>query len=549
MSLVPGISALIHTGGVASSRRSRRRNNVKPNAVAPKGQPVGADSRALLVYGASLSSGLAFSVAWLVTETIASAVLGWLAAALLIYCVRARRAYLPAYCCGLVIYNISFYWMYGTIVRFGGYGLVVSGSIFAVYVASGALFFLVYAWTHHNLGATFDAYALRSPTAIVVAELLTIRLFYWHFGHTQVAFTPFVQIAGIGGVMSVSFVMFWVAEAGVRVLAFREWRPAFLLPLAAFAIALVYGAALMHMLRSPAGEKQEVLLVQGPPSLAEKRDIDSIWQNLARIYELSRESSRPGSLIVWPEGTIPAYIPADLGSVQKDPALPWLRDGSAFLVGAFGSDAKKNRYNSAFAVYPDGSVPYPYFKQILIPFGEYMPFSSVFPSLNSLNENAGLFSSGHETKVFSYAMRHANGLDYTAKVAPLICYEDTVTAPARDATRQGAELLVNLTYDTWFGRSAAQYQHHLIAIFRAIENRRFLVRSTYTGYTAVVNPLGKTIADIPPFSEGKLSVDVTLMGYQSSYTNYVGEYPWWGLLSLSVGSIVVRRRKKPDQTA
>ena len=64
-----------------------------------------------------------------------------------------------------------------------------------------------------------------------------------------------------------------------------------------------------------------------------------------------------------------------------------------------------------------------------------------------------------------------------------------------------------------------------------------------------VNPLGKTIADIPPFSEGKLSVDVTLMTYQSSYTNYVGEYPWWGLLSLSVGSIVVRRRKKPDQTA
>ena len=549
MSLVPGFSALIRTGGVASSHRSRRRNNVKPNAVAPKRQPDGADSHALLVYGASLSSGLAFSVAWLVTEAIASAVLGWLAAALLICCVRARRAYLPAYCCGLVVYVVSFYWIYGTIARFGGYGLVVSGSIFALYVASGALFFLVYAWTHHNLGPTFDAFALRSPTAIVVAELVTIRLFYWHFGHTQVAFTPFVQIAGIGGAMFVSFVMFWVAEAGVRVLVFREWRPAFLLPVAAFAIALVYGAAMMHTLGSPAGEKQEVLLVQGPPSLAEKRDIDSIWQNLARIYELSRESSRPGSLIVWPEGTIPAYIPADLGSVQKDPALPWLRDGSAFLVGAFGSDGEKNRYNSAFAVYPDGSVPYPYFKQILIPFGEYMPFSSVFPSLNSLNENAGLFSSGHETKVFSYAMRHANGLDYTAKVAPLICYEDTVTAPARDATRQGAELLVNLTYDTWFGRSAAQYQHHLIAIFRAIENRRFLVRSTYTGYTAVVNPLGKTIADIPPFSEGKLSVDVTLMGYQSSYTNYVGEYPWWGLLSLSIGSIVVRRRKKPDQAA
>ena len=221
----------------------------------------------LLVYAASILSGLAFSVAWLVTETIASAVLGWVAAALLIYSVRARRAYRPAYCCGLVVYLVSFYWIYGTVARFGGYGPVVSGLIFSLYVASGALFFLVFAWTHHNLGPTFDAFALRSPTAIVVAELVTIRLFYWHFGHTQVAFTPFVQIAGIGGAMLVSFVMFWLAEAGVRILVFREWRPAFLLPAAAFAISLGYGAVMMHALASPPGEKQEVVLVQGPPSL------------------------------------------------------------------------------------------------------------------------------------------------------------------------------------------------------------------------------------------------------------------------------------------
>ncbi len=172
-----------------------------------------------------------------------------------------------------------------------------------------------------------------------------------------------------------------------------------------------------------------------------------------------------------------------------------------------------------------------------------MPFSSVFPWLNNLNENAGLFSPGHEIKVFSYPLRRPDSSEHTLKVAPLICYEDTVTAPARDATRRGAELLVNLTYDTWFGRSAAPFQHHLIAIFRAIENRRFLIRSTYTGYTAVVNPLGKTIADIPAFEEGKLKVDVTLMKYQSSYTNYVGELPCWGLVALSLGSIIVRRRK------
>lgn len=544
MSLLPGLSVLLERGGVAMSHRSRRDRLAKPTAVVSQSKFAGADTRTRLVYATSIASGLAFSTAWLMTETITSAVLGWLAAALLIYSVRAQRLYRPAYCCGLVVYLVSFYWIYGTIERFGGYGVVISGAIFAAYVASGALFFLVFAWTHHNLSPGLDSLALRAPMAIVVAELVTIRLFYWHFGHTQAAFTPFVQIAGIGGAMLVSFVMFWVAEAAVRLLVFREWRPAFLVPVAAFGMSIGYGTLMMRVLGTNAGVKQEVLLVQGPPAVAEKRDLDSLWQNLARIHELSKQSTRKGALIVWPEGAIPAYIRADLGSVHNEPSLPWLGDGSAFLVGGFGFDAEKKRYNTAFAVYPDGTVPAPYFKRILIPFGEYMPGSSFFPWLNSLNENGGLFSSGREVKVFDYPMERPNGPAYTARVAPLICYEDTVTSPARDATRQGAELLVNLTYDTWFGRTAAQYQHHLIAIFRAIENRRFLVRSTYTGYTAVVNPLGKTIAAIPPFSEGKLTVDVALMTYQSSYTQYVGELPWWGVLAISAGSIVAQRRKK-----
>jgi apolipoprotein N-acyltransferase len=544
MSLVPSFSALLERGVVTQSHQSRHQRRTKPAGVSSQGESAGVDSRVRLVYVTSISSGLAFSAAWLMTETVASAILGWVAASLLIYSVRAQRALRPAYCCGVVVYLVSFYWIYGTIERFGGYGVVISGAIFALYVASGAVIFLVFAWTHHNLGPAFDSFALRSPVAIVVAELITIRLFYWHFGHTQVAFTPFVQIAGIGGAMLVSFVMFWVAEAVVRMLVFREWRLAFLLPAAAFAISIGYGELMMSVLASSGGQKQEVLLVQGPPSLAEKRDLDSLWQNLDRIYEMSKQSTRKGALIVWPEGSIPAYIPADLGSVHKDASLPWLGDGSAFLVGGFGFDAEKKRYNTAFAVYPDGAVPAPYFKRILIPFGEYMPFSSVLPWLNSLNENAGLFSSGQEIKVFDYPMERPKEPAYTARIAPLICYEDTVPGPARDATRQGAELLVNLTYDTWFGRTAAPYQHHLIAIFRAIENRRFLIRSTYTGFTAVVNPLGKTIAAIPMFSEGRISVDVALMNYQSSYTQYVGELPWWGVLALSAGSIIARRRKK-----
>ena len=102
-------------------------------------------------------------------------------------------------------------------------------------------------------------------------------------------------------------------------------------------------------------------------------------------------------------------------------------------------------------------------------------------------------------------MRLEDGTPYTLKVAPLVCYEDTVPALARKATLGGSELLVNITYDTWFGRSAAPHEHHLIAAFRAIENRRFLVRATNSGLSAVVDPLGRTIARLPVFSEGTLA--------------------------------------------
>ena len=100
---------------------------------------------------------------------------------------------------------------------------------------------------------------------------------------------------------------------------------------------------------------------------------------------------------------------------------------------------------------------------------------------------------------------------------------------------------MNITSDSWFGRTLAPHQHHLIAAFRAIENRRFLIRATNTGLSAVVDPLGKTVARIPPFSEGTATARVRLLNYRSPFTNWVSDRPWWALLTLSIGMVVVRR--------
>jgi apolipoprotein N-acyltransferase len=538
----------------ANSRPSKRRGQTHVHRVpSPSAMPVPATLPAkpsAAVYRAFLLSGLAIGVAWLVTETASCAILGWISAVSLVAALRMGRFYLPAYCCGLVVHAVGFYWILGTVARFGGFGWAFSALVFAAYVASGALMYVLVALIHHHLGPGFEALALRTPTAVVLTELVMVRLFAWHYGHTQTAFVPLVQVAGIGGAMAVTFLMFWVAEAAWRALVERERRWVLLLPAIALLAALGYGCAMMNTFAAPHGDSLDVLLIQGDPALVEKPDVELAWRNVRAIYQQSHKLSHANTLIVWPESSIPAFVPGDIGSARKEPGLPWLGNGSAFLIGGYSFRTEEERYNAAFAVYPDGTVPLPYAKQILIPFGEYMPASSIFPWLNGLHKNFGLLRAGTESTVFEYPLEHRDGSRFPVRVSPLICYEDTVPALARDATRRGAQVLVNLTHDAWFGRTACPYQHHLIAVFRAIENRRFLVRATSTGYSAVVDPLGRTVAHLPLYKESNAHVRVTPLNYQSTYTQYFGDKPWWAYLVFTVGTVAVARlrRGRPART-
>jgi apolipoprotein N-acyltransferase len=454
--------------------------------------------------------------------------------------VRARRSCLAAYACGLAGHVVGFHWVYETVSVFGGFGVLPSALVFALFVASGALQFLLFAVVHRHLGSGLDRFALRAPVAWVLAELVTPRLFAWHLGHTQIAFTAFAQAAGLGGAMLVSFLMVWIVEAGVRVLFFRERRVGYAVPAVALVLSLAYGVVTIRTFTAPAKETQEVVLVQAEAALAERHDFESARQYLAGLYDLTRHASRSGALVVWPEGAIPANIPDEIRSVRETLALPDLGDGSALLLGSYAFDRERRRYNAAFAIEPDGTVPSPYFKRVLIPFGESMPFASIIPWLDRLNPNASVFTAGTGPRVFHLRLDRSDGSHHIVRVSPLICYEDTMPSLARESTRAGAELLVNLTSDSWFGRSPALPQHHLIASFRAIENRRYLVRATTTGLTAIVDPLGRTIARIEPFTVGTARAQVALLRYRSFYTDVLGDWVWWFLLGGCVASVLGR---------
>jgi apolipoprotein N-acyltransferase len=229
-----------------------------------------------------------------------------------------------------------------------------------------------------------------------------------------------------------------------------------------------------------------------------------------------------------------------VGSVGNDPRLPFFDSNNPLLIGALAYNQDKEIFNSAFAILNSGTVLEPYHKQILMPFGEFMPMASTFPFLEKLNPNVPNFTAGTEEKVFEYPMVRGDDTFYEARVSPLICYEDVIADIARRSVEKGAQLLVNITNDGWFGDSLAPYQHDLIARFRAVENRRFLVRSTNTGFTSLIAPTGRLVDSIPPFSEGTLLAEVTLMSYITLYTGYVKDWLGWIVLIIIATSVVSR---------
>lgn len=491
----------------------------------------------------ALLSGLCFGVGWLYPGTLLCAVLGW--AAVLSFTAllhQPDRRYRSAYLSGLIANAIGFYFLVGTIRDFGGYSSFFALCIFALFMAGSAVQYLLAVFVYNNLPAWLGRIGAAAAAAWVIGEFLSIRIFPWHAGHMQLALLPLVQIADLGGSLLVSFLVFWIAESALCALE----RPRLSLAAAPLAVllSLGYGYLRLGQLRSEA-EPQEIAVVQANISTAEKHNVRYFLRNTERYLELSRTAAaapHAGTLlIIWPESVILDWIYDRIGRVEGDPRLPYLGDKAAWLVGAMTFADRSHFFNSAVAIYPDGTVPPPYHKRILMPFGEYIPFADVFPWLKQFNPLAAdSFTAGTDTTVFDFPLRSPSGVERVVKVSPLICYEDVVQSLSREAARAGAELLVNLTNDAWFGDTATPRQHHLIAAFRAIENRRYLVRSTNTGLTAVVAASGETIAQLPVFSEDILYTKVSPRSELTLYTR-LGDIPYWLLAALAAAAILHKR--------
>ena len=241
---------------------------------------------------------------------------------------------------------------------------------------------------------------------------------------------------------------------------------------------------------------RSVAVVQGNIDQSLKWDPAYQQATVAKYVRLSRQvlAEAGPELIVWPETSMPFYFQDD--TPLRAPVLEFVRSANASLV--LGSPAYNKQgergytlFNRAFLFTQDAAAPQWYDKEHLVPFGEYMPLAELLP-FDKLVQGVGDFAPGRNTRALK-----TGGL----ALGVLVCYEAIFTELAQDRVSQGADLLVNISNDAWFGATSAPLQHLRLTALRAVEQGRWVVRGTNTGLSAFITPQGRIRLAGPQFQE------------------------------------------------
>jgi apolipoprotein N-acyltransferase len=423
------------------------------------------------------------------------------------------------------------YWTALVVIQYGGLPLPVGIGVMSLLCLAVALFpalfgLLLARW----LGAFGPSALLLAPFAWVATEVLRRHAFFnfpWCLlGYSQHANLPFIQIASVTAVYGVSFLL--VASSSLLALAAvetgRPRRAAALALLAAVGGNWLYGAwALSRPL--PAASPLRVGLVQGGVRQEDKWAPESAWRNVDRHLELTRLAADRGArLVVWPESAVPFYFDhsAELAEVLR----VLVRERGIYLM--FGNDDRERAEDGGRRVFvgakmldPEGRLVLRYRKMRLVPFGEYVPLRPLFTLGGRVAAKLV-----REVSDFTPGRDPAVGAADGHRLAGFICYEAIFPDLVRGFTVRGADLLVNMTNDAWYGRTSAPYQHLAMAAFRAVENGKYLVRAANTGITAVVDPRGRVLGPTALFESTVLIWDVPIMPGGTTYSRHGDVFAW-----------------------
>ena len=475
---------------------------------------------------------------------------------------KPGQAFLLAYVSGIIWYAGTCYWIYNTMHEYGG--LSVPLALLALFL------FCLYLGLYHGLFGLLLSLAVDSgrdnrralvaaPFLWVAVELARTRVtgFPWNLlGTAQVDNISLSRITTWTGVYGVSFEIMLVNVAVAAAFLVPRKKRRTLLIASVAAAAVLQAGRLVEAPALPADHA--ALLVQENIPAQANWTRDAFERTLRELTDLSAktvaaDSSPPDSthgkvdFIVWPESPAPFFASDPLFrnplSEMAQATHIWVVTGAIGSTPAMqGGKSASQIFNSAALLSPTGDWTARYDKVHLVPFGEYLPFPQLFSFAGGLTKEVGEFQSGA-----SRAPLDAG----STRLGVFICYESVFPGEVREFANQGAQVLVNLSNDGWYGDSGAYAQHLNQTRMRAIENDRWILSATNTGVTASIDPYGRIVARLPRKERSALVAPYALISVTTFYTRH-GDWFCWLCAIISAGALVTRfaiRGKEKAETS
>ena len=451
------------------------------------------------------------------------------------------QGFLLAYICGILWYAGTCYWIYDTMRQYGG--LNAPAAVLVVFL------FCCYLGLYHGFFGSLLTLLARprdhrralivAPFLWVAVELARTRItgFPWNLlGTAQVDNVALSRIAALTGVYGISFeiVLVNVALASAFLIP-REKRNTMFIAAITAAVVLQAG----RLVEAPAAKPdRNALLVQQNIPVSADWTPPYYQQTLSELAELTEQSAAQHAtekigVIVWPESPAPFFV--------NDPRFhdtlsAIARNTKAWMVtGSIGSNSPRPNddspvFNSAAVISPGGEWTARYDKVHLVPFGEYLPFPSLFSFAGGLTKEVGAFARGTSRRPLKAGDQ---------RLGIFICYESVFPDEVRQFANQGAQVFVNISNDGWYGDSGAYAQHLNQTRMRAIENDRWILSTTDTGVTASIDSWGRIATRIPRRQRTTLLAPYALTSVTTFYTRH-GDWFAFACAIISIGALLAR---------
>lgn len=450
-----------------------------------------------------------------------------------------RRILGLGYLCGVLWYLFNCYWIYQTMYLYGGLAKPVALGILVLFSLYLGLYHGLYAWllhvVHHHGGRALAL--LAAPFLWVAVELARARItgFPWDLlGYAQVDNAMLLMLAPVGGVMMLSFVIAVVGTLFAAAWLNRAHRKGWCAAAVVASLTLQAGVAFhppVDLAPFSATLLQQNLVPgvagQSVPALSRDEQYRSFEQLSAQPMEKVQGSwkrlmaSEKPAFVVWPESPADffshdAQFRAQVGGMAKAMQTPVIA-GSVGVDFDPQSPTGHHVYGSAAVFDPSGNYFGRYDKVHRVPWGEYVPFKQFFFFADKLTADVGNLEAGTKHTVFALSGH---------RVGVFICYESIFGDEVREFPQAGADLLVNISDDGWYGDTGAPWQHLDMERMRAVENRRWILRDTNTGVTTSIDPHGRGDFSTPRHVREAFRVHFNYLEGTTFYTRHGDWFAW-----------------------